>query len=88
MTVANEYLTGGHQPPDGFTSTGPVREGQFKRYPDAPRTILGNDGLGELLREVNGLTRIRWMTGLSPEGRTRSRGTLTPARRVPSSGAR
>jgi SagB-type dehydrogenase family enzyme len=90
--AARAFLSGPHQPPDGL---GQVDLNNlpppYKRYHDASRVRLGARAgtieVGRMLREINGLTRIRWMTGLRPAGPNRSGGALSPARPVPASGA-
>ncbi|MFJ3973826.1 SagB family peptide dehydrogenase [Streptomyces sp. NPDC090021] len=94
--AARRFLADGHLPPEYLAAANPrALPPVHKRYPRAGRTPLPavDHGLGELLRRLNGLTRMRWMSGrvplgLSPVGRTRPGTLVAPARPVASSGAR
>ncbi|MFC0436869.1 SagB family peptide dehydrogenase [Kutzneria buriramensis] len=82
MTLARAFLDGPHQP-RGAPGVADTRglPGVYKRYPAAGRVPFGDSELGRMLREINGLTRMRWMP--AADG-----GELVAGRRAPSSGAR
>jgi SagB-type dehydrogenase family enzyme len=82
MTLAKAFLDGPHQPwgAPGVADTRGL-PGVYKRYPAAGRIPFEDNELGQLLLEVNGLTRMRWMPAAGG-------GELVAGRRAPSSGAR
>ncbi|MFE0171779.1 SagB family peptide dehydrogenase [Streptomyces sp. NPDC059002] len=78
-TTALRFLGTGHQPPDALPSADMAQlPPLYKSYPDAPRHPLTTPGeapsdasgerLSWLLRQTNGLTRMRWMSGIMPTG--------------------
>ncbi|QTE03038.1 SagB/ThcOx family dehydrogenase [Streptomyces cyanogenus] len=104
-SAALAYLASGHQPPDALPAADPLTlPPVHKRYPSAARQPLpacagprDDDParrLSWLLRQTNGLTRMRWMSGIMPLGLgtsavRRDRGVLlSPGRTGASSGSR
>lgn len=104
--AARRFLAGPHQPPDDLPAANVATlPSVYKRYAGARRIVLptvsepGREGtarIGSLLAQINGVTRMRWMSGMLPLGMSRPAGAraatrrvwLTPARPAPSSGAR
>ncbi|MGE7387796.1 SagB/ThcOx family dehydrogenase [Streptomyces sp. NPDC004126] len=102
--AALAYLDSGHRPPDALPAADPARlPPVYKRYPSADRFPLPDgrspgDGasarLSRLLRLTNGLTRMRWMSGLMPLGLGSAGGArgrqvlLSPGRTAAASGSR
>ncbi|MGW9371019.1 SagB family peptide dehydrogenase [Streptomyces xanthophaeus] len=100
------FLGSGHQPPDALPAADPARlPPVHKRYPSATRLALPPDDgatpygsglprLSRLLRQTNGLTRMRWMSGLMPLGLSapgtpgERRVLLSPGRTAAASGSR
>ncbi|WP_328874459.1 nitroreductase family protein [Streptomyces sp. NBC_00287] len=101
-SAALDYLTSGHQPPDALPAADPLRlPPVHKRYPSAARQALPpcedprqDDPLPRLswlLHRTNGLTRMRWMSGIMPLGLgspAARRVLLSPGRVGASSGSR
>ncbi|PJN35381.1 hypothetical protein CG717_03940 [Streptomyces sp. CB02613] len=102
--AALSFLRSGHRPPDTLPAADSARlPALYKRYPRAEAHVLpdARDPRAEdplrrlswLLRQTNGLTRMRWMSGVMPLGLSGSaaadRGVLlAPGRTGASSGAR
>ncbi|MFH8769518.1 SagB family peptide dehydrogenase [Streptomyces sp. NPDC017958] len=104
-SAALAYLASGHQPPDALPAADPLTlPPVHKRYPSAARQALpacadprDDDpvrSLSWLLHQTNGLTRMRWMSGImplglgSPAARRDRRVLLSPGRTGASSGSR
>ncbi|MFJ2769933.1 SagB family peptide dehydrogenase [Streptomyces sp. NPDC087300] len=77
--AALHFLTTGHLPPDALpTADTGLLPPLYKSYPAAQRHPLTSQGetpgatsgerLSWLLRQANGLTRMRWMSGIMPTG--------------------
>lgn len=78
-SAALAFLDSGHRPPEALPAADPARlPPVHKRYPSAVRVPLPPGGapaddtgpalLSRLLRHTNGITRMRWMSGLMPLG--------------------
>ncbi|MEU8433924.1 SagB family peptide dehydrogenase [Streptomyces sp. NPDC029216] len=103
-TAALAYLGSGHRPPDALPAADPAGlPPVHKRYPSAGRLFLPGgrapgdtprDRLSRLLRLTNGITRMRWMSGLMPLGLGGAgaagdrRVLLSPGRTAAASGSR
>ncbi|MBC2901995.1 SagB/ThcOx family dehydrogenase [Streptomyces cupreus] len=102
-SAALDYLASGHQPPDALPAADPLRlPPVHKRYPSAARQVLPPPPddprhdellpcLSWLLHRTNGLTRMRWMSGIMPLGLgapAARRVLLSPGRTGAASGSR
>ncbi|WP_371679611.1 SagB family peptide dehydrogenase [Streptomyces sp. NBC_01276] len=104
-SAALAFLDSGHRPPEALPAADPARlPPVHKRYPSAVRVPLPPGGapaddtgpalLSRLLRHTNGITRMRWMSGLMPLGLGGAgapgdrRVLLSPGRTAAASGSR
>ena len=89
MTATERFLTAAHHiaaPPDVDPATFPT---VYKRYPRAGMVALtAASPLGRLLRQVAGVTRLRYVTGPAASGGGQVAGKRMLARPAPSAGAR